>query len=230
MSFTGSIRLAGLMLLFTGFLLVSPSRGGTLWDNFNDNFINPSMWAVEIWNPGPTVAEANGRLEITIPADTVDDVFAALYLKYIMNGDFDQQVDFDLLTWPAGNGVSIGLGSSFLFNVYRKSYSPAEGGPKEEYLISCLGGTLNNIPTTDTSGKLRLTRTGTRMEGFYWQNNDWQLIASFDNPIFEGEMEVEIDASAAYLTGQTVMVGLDNYQVTNRYIGNCPPYLPLLLD
>jgi hypothetical protein len=212
--------------------MVSSSYGGTIRDNFDDNYINPGLWTVEVWGNGPTVAETNQRLEITIPADAID-IMVGLYLKFIILGDFDEQIDFNLLEWPTGNGMAIGLGTGFLFNIYRKSFGPEEGGPKEEYFISCLGGVLNNLATTDTAGKLRLKRTGNKMEGFYWQAGGWQTLGSFAHPVFDTELELSIEALSMPFTRATrpiIQIAFNNYQVTNKNIGNCPPFLPLLLD
>ena len=68
---------SGGLVLAIGLLLASPSQGGTIQDNFNDNFLNQFLWEAEIMGTGPTVRETNGRMEITFPADSSGDLLMA---------------------------------------------------------------------------------------------------------------------------------------------------------
>lgn len=223
-----------MMVLGICLLLASPSQGGTFYENFNDNYLNPKIWRVDIWGTGPTVSETNGRLEITFPANsTGTNLMAGIGSKHTLVGDFDAQVDFNLLTWPFQNGfnVSIGAAGPFTFMISRYSYNFFDG---EGYLFNHLGN-LIHVPTSDGSGKLRLKRTGKTMEAFYWdwQNNAWHSMGPYTDDQFAAEIPIFLNSDCGQpsrFTNQLAKVTFDNLKVTNQYIGNSPTFMPLLLD
>jgi hypothetical protein len=230
--FFRGFRLSGGLILGICLLLASPSQGGTVHDNFNDNYLNPVYWWVNIQGTGPTVIETNSWLEITFPADSSGSaLMAGISSERTLVGDFDAQVDFNLLTWPTGNGfnVSIGAGGSFTVMVSRYSY---KFGDLEGYLFNH-NGTMISVPATGTSGKLRLKRTGNTMEAFYWQNNAWQSMGAFADDQFSAEIPIFLNSDCgtpSRFTNELVKVAFDNFQVTNQYLGNTGNYpAPLLL-
>src|SRR5512143_3043075 len=84
-----------------------------VYDNFDDNATDPSLWLIHLKDSGPMVSEINQRLEFTLPADSAGDDFAAWYDSVCqLRGDYDIQVDYELLTWPLASGARIGLTDS----------------------------------------------------------------------------------------------------------------------
>lgn len=220
---------SGGLVLAIGLLLASPSQGGTIQDNFNDNFLNPFLWEAEIMGTGPTVRETNGRMEITFPADSSGDLLMAGVSGFFLAGDFDAQVDFDLLEWPTANGFNVSISTGVQFSISRFSYNFWEG---EGYLVFSRG-TLIHESASGASGKLRLKRTGTTMEAFYWQNNAWKSMGTYTADEFAGQTGISLNSDCgnpSRFTGALVKVGFDNFQVTNQYIGNSLPFMMLLLD
>jgi hypothetical protein len=218
----------GLVLLTIFLPPVSSSEAGTFYDKFDDNFLNP-IWGYEIWGQGPTLAEVNHRLEITFPASSTGD-FLGFWIvpqfftagKFGIKGDFDEQVDFNLLNWPAGNGIAFTMSGPMQFHIGRTSWPDQPGGWREVYYVWCLGSAIAWVETTDTLGKLRLKRTGNTMEGFYWRNNAWQLLGSHTSSLFGEQDGVGFSAGGNGQTflGQLVKIGCNNYQLTNQYICN----------
>ena len=99
------------------------------------------------------------------------------------------------------------------------------------YYVQCLGDTIAYSETTDTSGKLRLKRTGNKMEGFYWKNNAWQLLGTHTDPSFDVQDGVGMALGKnGPFSGQLVKIAFNNYQLTNQYICNALAPLGLLLD
>lgn len=227
----------GVLLLAVFIQTVSPSQAGTFYDKFNDNFLNP-IWGYEISGQGPSVAEVNNRLEVTIPATSTGDSLGVWFFpKFIIDdnfgikGDFDEQVDFNLLNFPAGNGISFTMSGPAQFHIGRTTWETQPGEWRQVYYVNCLGPTIASVETTDTSGKMRLKRTGNKMEGFYWKNNDWQLLGSHTDPQLGGPGGVGMALGKNGLfSGQLVKIAFNNYQLTNQYICNGLPFLGLLLD
>jgi hypothetical protein len=226
----------GLVLLAIFIQPVSPSQAGTFYDKFTDNFLNP-IWDCEIFGQGPMVAEVNNRLEMTIPANSSGDLGVWFVPKFFINGefgikgDFDEQVDFNLLNFPAGNGISFTLSGHMQFHIGRTSWQMQPGEWRHVYYVQCLGDTIAYSETTDTSGKLRLKRTGNKMEGFYWKNNAWQLLGTHTDPSFDVQDGVGMALGQnGPFSGQLVKIAFNNYQLTNQYICNTLAPLGLLLD
>ena len=99
-------------------LLGTQTRAEVYREGFDDNHINPALWAVSVYGTGPQIAEQNQELEIAIPGWSYGADFGAkLSSRFLFRGDFDVQVDFRLLTWPFGNGVrtALGIDRGFLY-------------------------------------------------------------------------------------------------------------------
>lgn len=230
MNLSRKIWWIGLLLLTIFIQTVSPSQAGTFSDKFDDNLLNPFLWYADIRGQG-TVAEVNNRLEITIPADSTGDLGVFYGPEFFIDGDFDEQVDFNLLNFPAGNGISFTLSGSVQFHIGRTSWQMQPGEWRHVYYVWCLGDTMAYVETTDTSGKLRLKRTGNKMEGFYWKDNTWQLLDSYTDPQLGGPggVGLALGQNGPFL-GQLVRIGLNNYRLTNPYICNSVAPLGLLLE
>ncbi len=144
-------------------------------DDFDDNVRDVSLW----WagqSGGSTIQETNQRLEIIHSAEAGGQSFGAEFSSVCkLRGDFDIQVEFELIAWPFSNGVRVGLGSS-AGGPERTSFGPDDqdfpGEPREVYLTNF--GTVEGITgTTHLSGMLRQVRTGNDITGFYREGGMW---------------------------------------------------------
>lgn len=156
-------------------------------DNFNDNATDTAKWWTVIYGTGPSIQETNQRVEVTLPANSANDPqaggFSAGYVSSCgLNGDFDVQVDYELLTWPSGSGVRAGLSLSPAPNatVHRVGLTwDFTGVPRESYVFSTGDPNYFFVGTADLSGGLRLVRTGGTATGYYRSGSDWVPIGSF---------------------------------------------------
>lgn len=162
---------------------VPSGHAGTavLLDDFNDNSVQTAHWQPLIIGAGVTTAEANGRLEVEFESTAAGSLFmGGLRSACALVGDFDMQVDFELLDWPAANGVRVGL-------------SPAEVGAMERtgdgggfYLTDFLGSQAS-VATTDMAGKLRVTRVGSTFSGYYDDAGMWTFVGSASGSTSDGQ-------------------------------------------
>jgi hypothetical protein len=185
------VALLGSLLVGTG----ASAAQHVFTDDFADGLVDPFLWTAAVGGSGPTVVENGGKLEVTIPAVSVADPVGTLMGAYTLNlqnvplaGDFEAVVDYALVSWPAGSGVRVGfLGSKG--GVERTGYSSWEysglGVPPEEYIVDfrATGDWVLQpqpaLATADTSGRLRFTRVGNTLSGYYRQGGTWVLIGSF---------------------------------------------------
>ena len=211
------------------FLLLTASCGNnTVNDNFNDNSTNPSLWTAYYSSSGPTIAETNQRLECAFPANFSWDSFMAMYASTCqLSGDFDIQVDYSLIDWPAQNGVRFGLGVepapvrggietrwvervSFAINDF-------SGWPREVYLTHFSDSVQGITATSNLSGKLRLVRTSNTLSGYYFSNGSWILVHS--GPVTDADVHILIAAwsDESIFADQEVKIAFDNFVINQGH-------------
>jgi hypothetical protein len=194
-----------------------------VYDNFDDNVTDSSLWSVG-QTGGPVAAETNQRLEITLPANSAGDQFSAAYYSACqLRGDFDIQVDYELLTWSPTNGVRLSLNTS-QGNIERASFGTAgdfAGGP-EVYLTDFAGNVVGITATSDRSGKLRLERVGNTLTGFYFGNGGWITVGSYQTNAEDAPFALSSWSHDPIFADQQVKLAFDN-MIINAGELVCPP-------
>lgn len=220
------ISVLSLVIMLFGFWLGNqPVHAQVLYDDFNDNTINSSLWTDVHGGSGPTIDEINQRLEITHPAASSGDTFFAQYTSICqLRGDFDIQVDYQLLTWPSANGVRIGLNIAGVGATERVSFGTSAdfpGQPREVYLTHYADGVQGITATDHLVGKLRVVRSGNTLTGYYFSFGNW--VAIHTGPATTDDVNF-IVASWSHdyaFTNQEVKVAFDNVIVNQGQL-ICP--------
>jgi hypothetical protein len=189
------------------------SSSPSMNDNFNENFLNSSLWTT--LSPPPTstvtVAVTNQQLQVAMgPGAGGGGVLSNCSLS----GDFDAQVDYILLNWSANNTHSVRLGARDLgtgLGMNRSSFS------SELYVF--FAGTTAVVPTSDTAGKLRLVRTGSTLSGFFFNGTSWVLVGSAVTST--GPTHFNLDLGTGNPSAPGVSIAFDNFQVNAGTI-SCP--------
>lgn len=141
-----------------------------------------SIWHTSGSGTGATLATANGRLEISIRADAAAAAPGGSFDAHVgtnckLHGDFDVQVDFELLAWPAGNGVE-----AFLHTYYGAAPNwesvNRRSVPWGELYDARIAGSNSSTLTNDLSGTLRLTRSGGILTASSRDGTDWRVVAA----------------------------------------------------
>lgn len=199
-----------------------------LAQNSSNNVFDPSLWKTFQQGNGPTVTETNQSLVITIPSSSTNDPTIGGFGAGIgslcqLRGDFDLQVAFQLLVWPPQNGVRVGLGpsvgglgdASTPFAVERDSFSPSDTFPSEYYVTHLLDGVSGLTHANDSSGFLRITRTGSFASGYYLNGTNWVQIHS--GPVVTSDVGFGFGAwSHDYLfSRQTEKVVMNNFTLNS---------------
>jgi hypothetical protein len=157
-------------------------------------------------------AQGNGVLTVRVSAAAQSDFNAGGQTRCLAHGDFNAQVDFNLVDWPARNGVSVSLMiGGTPYNVYRVSW---QFNPSEAYgaYLPPAGTTL---PAEGTSGTLRLSRAGNIVTAYYLAGRDWIPIISGTGPTGDVPLTLAVFniSGAASFAGQPVTVSFDNFHV-----------------
>jgi hypothetical protein len=154
---------------------------------------NKSRWQILVDGSNPVVKETNNRLEIQLPADSMESVTSGTFIGTHtsvckLRGDFDVRVNYSLPEFPEFNGVRVGLSVTETSNplvapraIERTSFSHHDVFPAGEAYLTDFGGVISGpVPTADLHGRLRLERVGNSLTGYYFdsQLGAWQAIAA----------------------------------------------------
>lgn len=214
-------------------LTIAPTMSSAaIYDNFN----------VKGWYPaskgtGVNWGQTNNRLEFSFTADAQNDpalrVFGASYVSSChLTGDFDVQVQYNLIDYPEANGVrvSLGLGYSFLLDTgLPANIGIAAFGARNDvatgknYFTDTESG-ITVKPTTDTKGYLKLTRQGGILTGYYYDaaTQQWVMVGSSPTSIADASFYIGAWSHDAYFGDKPVKVAFDDVAINQ---GDCvDPY------
>jgi len=209
-------------------LPVTPASAEVFREDFNDNYIDPALWIVQMYGSGPELTETNQELQIFFPRYSSGGDFGfILRSTWLLRGDFDVQVDFRLITWPHQNGIRMAMGIyedglyhypgveriSFGRNDYYEGW--------EVYLTDFADGVHGITQTDQMTGTLRLVRTGSQQTGYYSSGGHWVPIHT--GPAPTGDVPFKVSAFSAYqFTQQDVRAAWDNLVVNRGEIVDLP--------
>jgi hypothetical protein len=197
--------------------------GPLLYDDFEDGVLSSDLWTEMEGDPSITVHEGNGRLEFAfVPTTSGAAPTHGVISRCVLVGDFDVQVRYQTLDWPDQNGVRLALGAGSDMAV-RHSGGSAESGRGERYYTIIDGVTSFMYLTTDYAGRMRLTRSGSTITGYYGFGTGWRVLSS---RTVAGEVaEVPLTLTAwtheSAFAGQEVVFAFDDL-VVNAGVLSCP--------
>jgi len=227
----GKLGLAGMLLLAVTILTVSPSPGATITENFDNNQFNQNLWNKFKVGTGSLSSVINNRLEVTLPASAGGALFmGGIQSTFALEGDFDMQVNFELLTWPAGNEaqITLSIDNAYDFSINRRSRVPAPVNGGEIY-FTMIKGQETDKPASGGPGKLRMKRTGNKIEGFFWDGANWQLVGFYTDPSLGVATKVNLNLNRdTSFSGPTVTAAFDNVLI-HTGVANINPAPQLLL-
>lgn len=200
-------------------LVGAPASAQEFIDDFNDNHIDPDVWSLTNYGSGTQLSEQNQRLEFHFPSNASGTEFGArLISRFELRGDFDIQVDFQLLDWPDYNGVrlAIGLTDSYFddYGMERSSLSASEPlGAHEVYVADF--GPFVLVPTSDFSGSLRLVRSGSTQTGYYASAGGWTSVLTDYAPSEDMAIQLHAWSHDYAFSNWTVRAALDDFIVVS---------------
>jgi hypothetical protein len=176
------------LMIGLGPLTPALSNAGTISDNFDGAAINKRLWQ-PFFNDNPQQAfvQQAGELRLQINGQEFN---AGVNGNFLLKGDFTMVVGYALINWPTANDVSLGFecggrgeNSNVELGIRRFILPNGATEPREQYGAFFRDGSTQynfTIPSLERSGRLKLTRVGSVMTGYFEQNNNWQPIGSHD--------------------------------------------------
>jgi len=188
------------------------------FEDFNAG-LNTSWWTLA--SSGSVTAS-----HITDPNDSANKIIVMRYtagaqgylpgegsLKYNfpIPGDFSASITYNLYNWPVpDNDVTAGIRTE-LGDVNRLNNGA------EFYLTDFLNDTAHSVGTDDTKGRLRIIRTGTTVQGAYYDptisgDNKWLLIGQYNSASLD-DINITFSLLPGVNANQNVSVVFDDFNL-----------------
>jgi DNA-binding SARP family transcriptional activator len=196
----------------------------SLADDFADPAFTGRMWNLELSGTGVEPLEQSGQLEFLIAQDATVDGDTSVDGRYrarcTMLDDFDAQVDFQLVDWPAANGVNIRLGAVVGGDLWTASRVGARADGALEGYAGDVRSSHGRTQTEDVSGSLRVARTHDVLSTYYRGKLGWVQLASGRDPRF-ADLVLYVDAANDGFGHHSTRVAFDNFRATAEHMF-CP--------
>lgn len=143
-------------------------------DDFEGTSIDTNKW----WTGG-TVSFQAGKLILDTMQATVSSTVTS---KWLLEGDFDIQVDFmsNNSTQWTGAGFNVGCGN----NTYAGIANYAAPGYQSQFTINGVSLAYVSNGVSAPSGKFRITRTGNIAVVYFWGGTSWVEFNRATSPAF----------------------------------------------
>jgi hypothetical protein len=134
----------------------------------------------------------------------------------VISGDIDVAVSFDLLQWPTTNGVRTSLtlqtvGPGLSYWVVERVSGGGRDQFGEVYLTDFNSSVGSFVNTSDTSGSLRIARSGDTVSAYYLAAGSWQFLRSTQvDPLRDLVFGFSAFSSDEFFGDQVVQVAFDD--------------------
>jgi hypothetical protein len=200
-------------------------------DSFDHGVVDSSFWYT-LQDPGSTIGVANGELVASIagtavPGGQYDQVNASIGSPCHVPGDFDMQLDYRLLTWPAHGGFFAGLQSIFADVAVARISAPWDPPYNQSYngwSNSSNGFQFAGVNTLDMSGQLRIARVSDTVYAYERSGNDpWNLFFTANGNTGEGIPQLGLFAQGNTFGHEDGSVAYDNFRLNSGAV-TCPSW------
>ena len=155
--------------------------------------IGPGLWGLGTGGEGVEAVVTDDGVVVSFAADPRDDPEAEPIpgfvgggrSTYALAGDFDIRMSYELVLWPQGSGVRVGLALTMASDPGRYVILERVGfgrndflwvEAREVYLVHSDNWIHGITPSSDLSGTLRIRREGPTVTCYYDTPNGWHMI------------------------------------------------------
>jgi hypothetical protein len=212
------LTIALLAVVFSACALSEAMAEYLYFEDFNTE-LNPSWWTMS----------SSGSVTASYITDTTNPANKLIFMQYApgsggylpgegnlqfnfpIQGDFSASITYNLYNWPVpDNGVTAGIRTE-LGDVNRLNNGA------EFYLTDFLNDTTHSVGTDDTKGRLRIIRTGTVLQGAYYDptisgDNKWLLIGQY-NAASTDDTDIKISLWPGVNANQNASVVFDDFNL-----------------
>lgn len=197
----------------------------TVYDNFSST---NGRWTASTTGSGVSTGLFKGSLRMVIDATASgSNGFSGVWAATCrLGGDFDIQTDY-FTDGQTLTGVRLALNAPGAGHIERTSLSRTDFYTAGEYYITSIAGYWPGfVSTRDTSGKLRLARSGNQMTSYYQSAGSTTWVPVYTQAVTTSDLPFQLQAwsGAPAFDGRTVVVRFDNVILNRgRFVGaGCP--------
>jgi len=171
-------------------------------DNFTGTTIDAEKWGVALVGNNVTLTQ-NDKILTAYPGGVQGSYVAStLGSKFYIYGDFDIQIDFNNLIAPQTDITeakfrlfNTDLNEGFQLRRYRDA---SINQYQTHYKVNGVWTHLGSINTTDTYGKLRITRSSNSCTSYYWNNDTSAWVTLYSGESFHAPIKLGLDLVSHY--------------------------------
>jgi hypothetical protein len=203
-----------------------PQLAAPFLEGFDDGRIDSSLWH-RISDPGGSIDEVGGRLEASIsgtaiPGPPFNQVDQHLGLQCLLHGDYDLQVDWELLAWPPAGGLFAQLSA-----IYGDMTIARQSTQFGDAIGAWRGGSDfagNWIASTADRGSFRLQRLGDVTYAYErTTSSGWNLVFGGSGTSGAAVAAVGLWAPAFWFMHQDGSVAFDDFRIKSGEV-TCPTW------
>jgi DNA-binding SARP family transcriptional activator len=197
-----------------------------LADGFSAAAFNSALWDRGEAGTGVDFVQ-DDRLEVSVaanatPGGQVNLIEGQYRTNCGLTGNFDARVNYQTLTWPQDNGISIVLGADYPGDFIVAARASLDWG--EGYWSNF--GSWPRIQADDASGSLRLVRTAGMITSYYSRRGRWVKLESRETPRAPAHIVLQLASYSPAKYNGPVVAAFDRFRATAQYV-DCPPGVPV---
>ncbi|MBN1755169.1 hypothetical protein JW877_03045, partial [bacterium] len=226
----------GIIIIFLALfcVIISQGHGIVFFDDFNDNIFDSTSWAV--WLGGEATGEleeSDSVLQLRLPPECLGRMcLVSAQTKRVFSGDFDVQVDYDIVVCSPSDHVACFLRIlpecllSPTVAIYwsHSWYSDTDYVAAYAMIGDSVWRPVDWDETLDSEGSFRITRSGDTFGFYYGSLSGWVPITTYTLPMGQVRVALQIQHEDIWLADYEVH--FDNFYVqadSIGYIGCTPP-------
>ena len=198
-----------------------------LVEDFSGSTRDSSLWHV-ISDPGGSIGTAGGRLVASLSHDAVpggqyNQIDEHWGSQCSLSGDYDFQIDWSLLAWPAHSGVFAALSAFFANQAVARQSTPWDP-PYGEQVAAWTSSAFAVINSTATSGSFRLVRAAGEQYAYVRTGGSvWQLVLASPADPGAAVYGMGLSAGADQWAHKDVSLSYDNFRLNSGQL-SCPTW------
>ena len=189
-------------------------------DSMRGRTIDAKFWDVSFAGQGSSATADGSGVELALSPHAAPPAGSRLFYSRLasycwLTGPFDIQVDYALRDWPPRNGSTLQLSAAYAdaarvsepsgAEVYEAVSRPQTPG---------VGRYGHRLATRDTSGTLRLVRSGPTVTEYARQDGRWRRLLTAPVAPYSVYPLVQLSSTPSRFAHREVRVSLSNFRVT----------------